>query len=293
MKIILDKKAGFCFGVRRAIDLTEEEIKKSSKVYTFGPIIHNPQEVERLKRIGVNVVNELNDYIKGTVVIRTHGISPKEYEKLKEKCEKIIDGTCPLVKRSHEVVSKFKKEGLRIIIIGDKNHPEVKALMGYAGDNAIIIKDKNTLNGLPIGGKVGVLAQTTLSKENVQEILSYLATKVVEMHYYNTLCAVTLNQKKSAESLSKQVDVMIIVGGKNSSNTTKLAEVCKKSLERTYLIESADELDINWFKKDDTVGITGGASTPQWVLEEVIEALEKFSFILNNENNFCYEFQNK
>jgi len=291
MKIILDKKAGFCFGVRRAINLAEEEIKNNKSVYTYGPIIHNPQEVNRLKRMGINVINEANNYIKGTVVIRTHGISPTEYKELSEKCEEIIDGTCPLVKRSHEVVKKFKEEGLRIIIIGDVNHPEVKAIMGYAGNNVLVIKDRNNLNGIPIGGRVGVIAQTTLSKETVQEILTYLATKVIEMHYYNTLCAVTLNQKKSAEALSKEVDIMIIVGGKNSSNTTKLAEVCKKNKERTYLIESAEELDINWFKSDDIVGVSAGASTPQWVLEEVMEVLEKFSSILSNEKILSKEFQ--
>lgn len=277
MKVILDKKAGFCFGVKRAIDLTINELAKGEQVYTLGPLIHNPQEIERLKSLGVKVINEINGNIKGTIVIRTHGIAPKDYEMLNEKADNIIDGTCPLVKRSHEVCGKLKREGYRILIIGDKNHPEVIALKGYAGSNSIIIKNKEELKNISMGGKIGAIAQTTLSKDVVQDILSYLTTKVVELKYYNTLCGITLNQKKSALQLAMQVDKFLVVGGANSSNTTKLAETCKKVQKNTYLIESYKDIKRKWFEPNDIVGITGGASTPKWVLEEVIKELENIS----------------
>jgi 4-hydroxy-3-methylbut-2-enyl diphosphate reductase len=277
MKVIIDKKAGFCFGVRRAIDLIISELEKGKIVYTLGPLIHNPQEVNRLKSLGVKVLDKLNGRIEGVIVIRTHGISPQDYEDLRKKASVIIDGTCPLVKRSHFVAEKLRAEGYRIIIIGDKNHPEVIALKGYAGPNAIIIKDKNELENFSIGGKIGVIAQTTLSKETVQDILSYLTTKIIELKYYNTLCGITLNQKKSALQLAKQVNKLIVVGGYNSSNTTKLAEICKEVQPNTYLIESHKDLQSTWFKPDDTVGVTAGASTPTWVIEQVIQELENIS----------------
>jgi len=240
-------------------------------------LIHNPQEVNRLKSLGVKVLDKLNGRIEGVIVIRTHGISPQDYEDLRKKASVIIDGTCPLVKRSHFVAEKLRAEGYRIIIIGDKNHPEVIALKGYAGPNAIIIKDKNELENFSIGGKIGVIAQTTLSKETVQDILSYLTTKIIELKYYNTLCGITLNQKKSALQLAKQVNKLIVVGGYNSSNTTKLAEICKEVQPNTYLIESHKDLQSTWFKPDDTVGVTAGASTPTWVIEQVIQELENIS----------------
>src|SRR4030042_2900932 len=252
--------SGFCFGVRRAIDLTIKEVNQNKVVYTFGPLIHNPQEIERLKDIGVKVLPAIDTYIDGTIIIRTHGISPLEYEKLTQKANRIIDGTCPLVKRSHTVTEKLKQEGYRIIIIGDINHPEVVALLGYSGKNTMVVNNKKELEKVPIGGKVGVIAQTTISKEVVEEILSYLTTKVLEVKYYNTLCGITLNQKKSALSLAEQTNIIIVVGGKNSSNTTKLADMCKKVQKKTYLIESAKEIQTEWFHSDDIVGVTAGAS---------------------------------
>lgn len=284
MKVILDKKAGFCFGVKRAIDLTINELLKAKPVYTLGPLIHNPQEIERLKSLGVKVIDKINGKVNGTVVIRTHGIAPNDYEILNDKVNNIIDGTCPLVKRSHEVCEKLKREGYRIIIIGDKNHPEIIALKGYAGLNSIIIKNKEELENISMGGKIGVIAQTTLSKDVVQDILSYLTTKVVELKYYNTLCGITLNQKKSAMQLAMKVNKFLVVGGTNSSNTTKLAEICKKIQKNTYLIESYKDIQPKWFEPNDIVGVTGGASTPKWVLEEVIKELENIS-------NYYHQFR--
>ena len=279
MKIILDKKAGFCFGVRRAITITVEAAQKKERVFTLGPIIHNPQEVKRLADLGVAVLTTINGAVEGTVIIRTHGISPQEFTRLEKSCTKIIDGTCPLVKRSHMVVEKLRQEGYRIIIIGDRYHPEIKALLGYAGPNTLVFKSSTDLDGVPLGGKVGVIAQTTLSKEIVQEILAYLTTKVIELKYFNTLCGITLNQKKSASLLAKEADIMIVVGGKNSSNTTKLADICKDIQKRTYLIESSEEIKSEWFHPDDIIGITAGASTPQWILKEVVNAVEKISLL--------------
>lgn len=288
MKIILDKKAGFCFGVRRAINLTVQEALKKENVYTLGPIIHNPQEVKRLTDLGVTLLGTINDFVDGTVIIRTHGISPQEYAKLEKSCKKVIDGTCPLVKRSHMVVEKLKQEGYRIIIVGDSNHPEIIALLGYAGENTLVIESTTDLRGIPLGGKVGVIAQTTLSKEVVQEILAHLTTKVIELKYINTLCGITLNQKKSASQLAKEADIMLVIGGKNSSNTTKLAAICKNIQKRTYLIESSEEIEPGWFHSDDVVGITAGASTPQWVLQDVVNAVEKFSLQFCNRSEFQY-----
>ncbi len=277
MKVIIDKKAGFCFGVKRAVDIVINEIEKGRKVYTLGPLIHNPQEINRLKSLGVEVLEKINGKINGTIVVRTHGIMPEDYKILNEKAEKLIDGTCPFVKRSHEAAEKLKKEGYRILIIGDKNHPEIISLKGYAGANTIIVKDKKELENISIGGKIGIIAQTTLNKEAVEEVLSYLTRKVVELKYYNTLCGITANQKKSAIQLAKIVTKLIVVGGSNSSNTTKLAKICKEIQPNTYLIESHNDIKPDWFKFNDIVGVTAGASTPTWVLNDVIKELEFIS----------------
>ena len=274
--------------MRRAINLTVQEAQKKENVFTLGPIIHNPQEVKRLADLGVTLINAIDHFVDGTVIIRTHGISPQEYARLEKSCNKIIDGTCPLVKRSHMVVEKLKEEGYRIIIVGDSKHPEIIALQGYAGPNTLVIKDKTELDGIPLGGKVGVIAQTTLSKEIVQEILASLTTKVIELKYINTLCGITLNQKKSASQLAKDADIILVVGGKNSSNTTKLAEICKNIQKNTYLIESSEEIKSHWFHPDDVVGITAGASTPQWVLQDVVDAVEKISLQFCERSEFQY-----
>ncbi len=273
MEIIVAKRSGFCFGVKRAIDIAFDMAKKKQDgVYTFGPIIHNPQVIEKLKAEGVIPTEEINkDDIKA-IIIRTHGIPLQLMNKISSAGYEIIDATCPFVKKAQHYAKLLKEEGYQVIILGDREHPEVKGLMSYAGDDVIVVDNKEPLPWLK--SKVGIVVQTTQPIEALKKLLGKAIEQAMEVKVYNTICNSTALRLKETEEMAKKVDVMLVVGGKNSANTTQLAKLCMSLSVLTYHIETASELKEEWFSGAKSVGITAGASTPDWIIKEVEERIK-------------------
>ncbi len=274
MEIIVADHAGFCFGVSRAMDLALEIGKESEDdVYTLGPLIHNPQAVDKLEGIGVKVEDDIDKISIGTVIIRSHGVPPQILKTAKKKNLEVVNATCPFVKRAQEKAQELINDGYTVVISGDKDHPEVISIWGNTNNQAIIVEDESDFSKLDKLKKVGVVAQTTQSLENLQKLSSYLLEHINELKVYNTICTTTGSRQNEAACLSKQVDLMIVIGGYNSANTNRLAEICAESGVLTYHIESADELNPDWFINIQKVGITAGASTPKWIIKEVLSGM--------------------
>jgi 4-hydroxy-3-methylbut-2-enyl diphosphate reductase len=276
MKLKLAKKAGFCFGVKRAIDITFDLAKESKKgVYTYGPLIHNPQVVDELKRKGIAAINELESSDINTLIIRTHGVSPEVYEKTSEMGYNLIDLTCPFVKKAQNYAKILRDENYQVLIIGNEDHPEVKGLIGFAGDNVMVVKDAASLPKL--NNKVGLIVQTTQRFDTFREVVLEVISRAREVKIYNTICDFTAQRVKETRELACMVDVMVVVGGKNSSNTNQLVKLSHSVCNNVYHIETQDELEKEWFHNVKNVGVTGGASTPHWIIEEVVKKIRDIS----------------
>ncbi|MEO2069290.1 MAG: 4-hydroxy-3-methylbut-2-enyl diphosphate reductase [Desulfurobacteriaceae bacterium] len=275
MEIKVAKSAGFCWGVKRAVNIAVNSIGKTAKTYCLGELIHNRREIERLQRLGMEFIEDMEKLEPGnTVVIRSHGVDPKVLDFLKRKGLSVVDTTCPFVKDVHDKVIKLEKEGYPVLILGNPNHPEVIGIAGHVKKNPMIVSSLKELEELPNFPKLGVVCQTTLNMNFFKEAISILSLKVKELKVYNTICKATSVRQKEARELAKSVDVMLIVGGRNSSNTTKLYQISKSVNERSYHIESKEEVSKSWFVGARSVGITAGASTPQWVIKEVIDYIK-------------------
>ncbi len=275
MKIELASSYGFCFGVKRAIKIAEEH--PGSK--TYGPLIHNKDEINRLKEgYNIGLAESLKDVEdKDSVVIRTHGIPKKELASLKAQDTSIIDATCPYVTTPQQDVEKMSREGYSIVIFGDKNHPEIKGVVSYAekAEDAFIVLDAAELDDLPLKSKVAVVAQTTRKPEDFIKITSALILKHKEVRVFNTICNATFENQDAAADLASKADVMIVIGGKHSSNTKQLHSICKNYCDDSYLIENESELQKEWFADKKLCGISAGASTPDWIVQNVIDRIEK------------------
>ncbi|HEO99605.1 MAG: 4-hydroxy-3-methylbut-2-enyl diphosphate reductase [Campylobacterales bacterium] len=274
MKIELASSYGFCFGVKRAIRIAEEH--KGSK--TYGPLIHNKDEINRLKEgFNIGLAETLEDIdTDDAVVIRTHGIPKHELEVLKTHKNKVIDATCPYVTTPQQIVEKMSEEGYSIVIFGDKNHPEIKGVVSYAvnPEDAFIVLEAEELESLPLSGKVALVSQTTRKPEDFLRIVNALILTRKEVRVFNTICNATFENQDAAAALAKRADVMIVIGGKHSSNTKQLHSICKRDCEESYLIENEQELDPSWFEGKELCGISAGASTPDWVVQNVIDKIE-------------------
>ncbi len=275
MEVKLAKTAGFCMGVRRAVDMVLDVAlhRGKEKVYTYGPIIHNPQTVELLKKRGVQPLDTVDEINEGIVVIRAHGISPSEKEALERKNIKICDATCPRVARVQSIIRKHVSSGYNIVIVGDWEHPEVRGLMGYAGDHGTVVRNKETVDRLPLYEKVCVVAQTTQNQEEYQDIASAIRGKYPIVEVFNTICHSTGKRQTEIRELAAEMDGMVIVGGKNSANTQRLAEISRKQETPTYHIETVDELTSIDLSRHDKVGVSAGASTPNWIIDGVVDYL--------------------
>ncbi len=275
MKIQLASSYGFCFGVKRAIEIAEEH--KGS--VTYGPLIHNKDEIDRLKDgFNIGIARNLNDIqTNDAVVIRTHGIPKDELAVLNSQDHKIIDATCPYVTTPQNIVAKMSEEGYSIVIFGDANHPEIKGVVSYATypDDAFIVLEPEELEELPLRGKVAVVSQTTKKPEDFAKIVTALMLTRKEIRVFNTICNATFENQDAAADLAKEADVMIVIGGKHSSNTKQLHSICKRDCEDSYLIENCDELDASWFEGKKLCGISAGASTPDWVVQNVIDKIQE------------------
>ncbi|WP_028257458.1 bifunctional 4-hydroxy-3-methylbut-2-enyl diphosphate reductase/30S ribosomal protein S1 [Veillonella montpellierensis] len=284
MEIKIAENCGFCFGVKRAVQMALEAADSDRESYTLGPIIHNPQVVGKLADKGVGSVDTLQDIPEGTVIIRSHGVGPAVYEEAKCRDLDVIDATCPHVKKAQRDAASVVEEGMTLVILGEKDHPEVKSINLWSGNKAIIVETEENAKNLPIVEKMGVVVQTTFSQFKFQSIIDILETKSKNLKVFKTICTATQERQSSAVALAKEVDLMIVIGGKNSGNTTRLAEVCRDVGCTTYHIETATELQLAWFKDTQTVGVTAGASTPDWIIKEVIKTMKEFEELLAAES---------
>lgn len=291
MKLIVAENAGFCFGVKNAVKMTEELIKRNKAAFTLGPLIHNPQEVKRLQKnnileIGLKDINN-ND----TLIIRAHGVAKPIIDKAISRGVEVVDATCPIVKKVQKLAYEISKKGYLVIIIGDYNHPEVLGIKNSCdGDVKIIGSAKEAIN-FYTNRPVGIVVQTTQTQENVENIIRILSSKFEIKEFHNTRCNATRKRQETARTVAKKVDIMIVVGGRNSSNTKKLTQVCQSEGAKVYHIETAQELKKDYFKLSNVVGITAGASTPDWILKEVITKMEEINKDLKNAetNEIPYE----
>ena len=279
MKLTIGEHAGFCFGVRRAVDKAFECAQGQLSCVTLGPLIHNPQEVERLAEAGVRSVDSLDDVQPGqTVIIRSHGVTPQVYAQCEARGIPVIDATCPHVAHIHELVREYSVGGDAVIIVGERDHPEVVGIAGWAGGPVLFLPTREDALAAQLPSRALVVAQTTIRRDRFEDVLTVLRRRIPELTVRMTICGATSQRQQEAERLSREADVMIVVGGRNSSNTHKLLETCALRCKRAYLAETPEDVPEGIVQPGDRVAITAGASTPQWLLEQVrarVEALEK------------------
>ena len=278
MKVKLASNYGFCFGVKRAIKIAEDYDNSA----TMGPLIHNQDEINRLKNdFNVGLYTNLSDVKDNdTVIIRTHGIPKNDLKHLRTLNAKIINATCPFVTTPQQIVKKMSEEGYSILIFGDADHPEVKGVQSYAqnqDDVHIVLEPSDLENTIFKNNKIATVAQTTKKKEKYLEIVNYLILKNKEVRVFNTICDATFENQDAARELSKEVDIMIVIGGKNSSNTKQLHSICLENCPDSYLIENQTELDTHWFLDKNLCGVTAGASTPDWIIQQVVDKIESIN----------------
>ncbi len=275
MEVKVAKTAGFCFGVERAVEHVYEQIQKGQPpIYTLGPIIHNEEVVKDLEKKGVKVLPDidcLRELNEGTVIIRSHGVGKAIYDRIKQQGLCLVDATCPFVKKIHRIVQEQNQLGRRIIIIGDSSHPEVEGIQGWADERTLVVKNEKELNDLPDlrKEKLCIVSQTTFNYNKFKELVEKFFKKGYDILVLNTICNATQERQVEAERIASQVDAMIVIGGKNSSNTRKLYEICRKECINTYYIQTLGDLDPESVSSVRSVGITAGASTPKNIIEEV------------------------
>ena len=275
MKVLKAKTAGFCFGVRRAVDLVIQQAEKQNgPVYTYGPIIHNEQVVSELSGKGVRVLNsldELNTLKEGTLIIRSHGVSRREEEIMKQSGLKILDATCPFVKKIHRIAEEAGRSRKTFLIAGDPDHPEVKGITGWTSGRTEVIRDAEDAARIPLAENEHFVlaAQTTFHAGKFQDIVEILRERGYDDFVMNTVCSATDERQAEAREIAKTVDDKVVIGGRHSSNTRKLVEICSESCRNTYFIETLGDLDSKPFQSFSCVGITAGASTPNSIIEEV------------------------
>ena len=277
MEVILADKYGFCFGVKRAIKITEKIAQNNPNTLTLVPLIHNPLEISRLeKNFGVKVqedITKLGD--SKSVIIRTHGITKQNLEILQTKGVSITDATCPFVTKPQQIVEKMSNDGYNIVIFGDSNHPEVRSVMSYSVKTPIVVSDLESLQQIKkIPKKVAVVSQTTKQIEQFLQIVQYLVSNAMEVRVFNTICNATFENQEATRTLSQKADIMIIVGGKTSSNTKQLFYIAQNHCKDSYLVEDENDIKQEWFAGKKICGISAGASTPNWVIKNVENAIK-------------------
>ena len=275
MNVKLAENYGFCFGVKRAIKIAEENIGSA----TYGPLIHNSKEIDRLKEdFKVSLVEDISTFKSGDkAVIRTHGIPKKELASLHEKKIEVIDATCPYVTKPQQICEEMSKEGYDIVIFGDAQHPEIKGVMSYAENGATVVESAEELEDKHFSEKIAVVAQTTRKVDEFMKVCNYLMRSHKEVRVFNTICNATFDNQDAVLTLAKDADVMVIIGGKNSSNTKQLHSISKEECQDSYLVEGPDDLEASWFNGKGECGISAGASTPDWIIKQVMEKIKELS----------------
>jgi (E)-4-hydroxy-3-methyl-but-2-enyl pyrophosphate reductase len=277
MEIVLAESLGFCMGVKRAVDMAYRAIEKSGgrQVVTLGPLIHNAQEIERLEKDGVRMVDEDAIPADSTVIVRAHGVTPQAMQSLKSRGLKVMDGTCPYVHYSQRKAVELREAGYAVVIAGDRKHPEILGILGHINDEAFVVKTVEDVCKLPAFDRAGTIAQTTISPKKYQAIIEALREKTRELKVCETICDATEENQKAIRSLSAEVDMLYVIGGRHSANSNKLVETAREKCPRATLIETADEIDPEDLRGVGRVGISAGASTPDWMIQGVVERLRR------------------
>lgn len=273
MKIELAENYGFCFGVKRAIKIAEDN-KNSS---TYGPLIHNSKEIDRLEKdFNVGLTENYKTFKSGDkAIVRTHGIQKSELEGLKDNRVDVVDATCPYVTKPQQICQEMSEAGYDIVIFGDEAHPEIKGVKSYATNGAVVVTSSKDLADLKLKDKVALVAQTTRKVEDYMEVANYLIPRYKEVRVFNTICNATFENQEAVRKISKKADIMIIIGGKNSSNTKQLFSISQDNCPDSYHIEDEKDLDYSWFKNKTFCGISAGASTPDWIIQNVVDSIKK------------------
>lgn len=277
MKVLLADEYGFCFGVERAVEMVEQALSQGETVRTLGPLIHNEQEMSRLAASGVSTINEPVQIRRGeTAVIRAHGVTPEVQNQLRERASKVVDATCPFVTRVQRLAARAAAEDRNVIVVGSPDHPEMIGVKGYAPNHAFIVRDAAEVAELPKLRRPLVVSQTTIKAQTFFDTAEAVKAKTDdEVQVVNTICSATRDRQDAARALSQTVDAFYIIGGRHSSNSLKLLAVCKENCEKSFLIETEDEIDPRDLESVETVGVTAGASTPEWLVRRVINRLEE------------------
>ncbi|HWR97668.1 MAG TPA: 4-hydroxy-3-methylbut-2-enyl diphosphate reductase [Candidatus Methanoperedens sp.] len=274
-RVEVARHAGFCFGVRRAIRLVEEALASGrGPVTSLGPVIHNPQVVRALEERGLRRAAEPGEIAGGTVVIRSHGAPPRVHAALAARGLRVVDATCPFVKKLHRQARRLRHEGYRVVIVGDRTHSEITSLTEDPDFQGLVVAGPEELDGVRIAGRYGLTAQTTQTHENFQAVAARILPQVLELRIFNTICDSTATRQTEARALASRADAMVVIGGRNSANTRRLAEICRETGTRTVWVETADELSPELVGDAARIGLTAGASTPEWIITEVIRRLE-------------------
>jgi (E)-4-hydroxy-3-methyl-but-2-enyl pyrophosphate reductase len=279
MKILIAETAGVCFGVERALNLSEKALDTiQGSIQSLGPLIHNPQTVEELSQRGLKVSGDLSEINGGTVVFRSHGVTTQVQKLAQDKGLNIVDATCPLVKVPQNFAKKLSQNGYFVVIVGDANHPEVLGVKSYVENGEVaVIKDEKEVAALPMKDKVGVICQTTLKRATLDAVVEKCKEKFPEVKLHNTICSATKDRQEAAYELAEKVQAVIVIGGRNSSNTQKLYDICLQKAGKAYLIETESEINPQWLTGLDSVGITAGASTPHKLIEKVRDTVDKIA----------------
>lgn len=263
--------AGVCYGVERALGMAEKAAGEARKpVNTLGPLIHNPLVVNDLERIGVGTASNVSEVEEGTLIIRAHGVVPSVVEDARTRGLDVLDATCPYVKKVHNAAERLVREGYQLIVVGESGHPEVEGIMGHAGDDAHVVSVPGDLDAIDLSRKVGVVVQTTQTPGALADVVAELSKRTMDLRVINTICSATQERQDSAAELARRVDAMIVVGGKNSGNTRRLAEICTAACPKTHHIEDASEIEAAWFDGVSHIGVTAGASTPASHIERAL-----------------------
>lgn len=268
-KVVVAQSAGACYGVERALRMVREAAQSGAQVHTLGPLIHNPQVVAELEAKGVGVVESPHQQPGSTLVLRTHGVTPEVERDAAASGVEVLDATCPYVKKAHMAAERFSREGYQVVVVGEKGHPEVEGTAGHA-PGAMIVNSADQLDGAQVGRRVGVVVQTTQTKACLDQVVCRLLGMAEEVRVVNTICDATSERQAAAAQLAGESDAMVVIGGRNSANTTHLADICRAACPRTHHIETADELQAQWFAGAAQVGITAGASTPPEQIDAVL-----------------------
>jgi 4-hydroxy-3-methylbut-2-enyl diphosphate reductase len=279
MEIILAESLGFCMGVKRVVDMAYRAIEKADgqRVVTLGPLIHNAQEIERLEKDGVEVADEDAIPDESTVIVRAHGVTPQAMQSLKSRGLKVMDGTCPYVHYSQRKAAELREAGYTVVIAGDRNHPEIRGVLGHIDDEAYVVKTVEDVRELPIMDRIGTIAQTTISPKKYQAIIEALREKTRELKVCETICDATEENQNAIRDLSAEVDMLYVIGGRHSANSNKLVETAREKCPRAKLIETADEIDAEDLLGVRRVGVSAGASTPDWMIQSVVEKLREIA----------------